>query len=156
MTHMTEKETAQQMHQATLELVQNWDIAGYIHDDIGKFVRSLNSWKMQGLQKNMTMFKRFVYLLDDQNTKQIGCDLKDPYFMSKRGRAIVLAKMEGKKGVKSDNSQSRIVRIMSKVAAMFVFQAAEFCNGSRDRMQIIDFSKIRTAIVRRMKETAVK
>lgn len=147
---MTEKETAQQMQAAVLATTATWDIAGYIADDLTKFVRSLNSRKLGILQKNMTIFKRFVYLLDDQNTKQIGCQMTDGYFMSKRGRAVIAIKCQGKKGGHPDNSQARIVRVMSKVAAMFVFQAAEFCNGSKDRMQIIDFAKIRAAIVRRM------
>jgi hypothetical protein len=50
-------------------------------------------------------------------------------------------------------SQARIIQIASTIKAMFVFQAVEFCNGSIDRMKIIDFSKIRSSIVRKCQET---
>jgi hypothetical protein len=147
-THMNEKQKADQLKAVYSELIAQWDIAGYIRDDLEKFARSLNSWKMQSLQRHMWLFKKFVFLLDDQNTKQIGIAMRDNYFMSQRGYTM----LSKKKGGDTDVVQSRVVRIMSKIAAMFVFEATEFCNGSADRMCIIDFTKLRAAIVRRMQE----
>jgi hypothetical protein len=145
---MNEKQKADQLKTKYNEVIAQWDIAWYIRDDVEKFSRSLNSWKMASLQRHGGLFKRFVFLLDDQNTKQIGVAMPDRYFMSKRGYLLLSQKKWGGGIV----VQSRVVRIMSKIAAMLVFEATEFCNGSADRMCIIDFTKLRAAIVRRMQE----
>jgi hypothetical protein len=87
-------------------------------------------------------------LLDDQNTKQIASSLVDEYYMSKRWAASLAKK-------KVVISQSRVIQVASKIKAMFVFQAIEFCNGSIDRMKVIDFAKIRASIIRKCKVDTV-
>ena len=142
---MTEKQKADTIRTELLAYCSSWDIAWFLRDEITMFLRSLNSYKLEKLSYNKTLFKRFMFLLDDQNTKQLQYGLKDLYYMSKRG----MTALSKKKYAKSWLTQARVIQVASKIKAMFVFQAVEFCNGSMDRMKVIDFSKIRTSIVRK-------
>ncbi len=86
-----------------------------------------------------------MFLLDDQHTKQLGIASMDAYYMSKRWAQSLSKKKRAEQWL----SQARIIQVASKIKAMFVFQAVEFCNGSMDRMKVIDFSKIRASIMRK-------
>ncbi len=141
---MTEKQKADNLKKELINYISKWDVAGFLLDETTHFVRGINSYKLEKLLANKSLFKRFIYLLDDQNTKQIAAKVTDEYYMSKRG-ATSLAKK------KIVVSQSRIIQVASKIKAMFVFQAIEFCNGSIDRMKVIDFAKIRATIIRKCK-----
>lgn len=68
------------------------------------------------------------------------------YYLSRRGQASLAKKYTVANVLQS---LSLIVQISSKIKAMFVFQATEFCNGSDDRMKVIDFAKIRTQVVKK-------
>ena len=81
---MTEKQKADTLRNELLVHIVSWDIAGFLQDETSLFLRSLNSWKLEKIQCNFSLFKRFLYLLDDQNTKQLHASLVDPYYMSKR------------------------------------------------------------------------
>jgi RAB protein geranylgeranyltransferase component A len=118
-----------------------------LHDEVENFVKSLNSWKIEKLSKNLAMFKKYMYLLDDQNTKQVGHALMDSYNLSARGKKA-LSKRPPR--TKSAHHMSSIVQVSSKIKAMFVFQATEFCNGGDDRMKVIDFARLRSTIVRKL------
>lgn len=142
---MTEMQKLDQLRAALLEYSDSWDIAGFLMDEMRLFVRSLNSYKLQKLMFNKTLFKRFMFLLDDQNTKQLWYTLGDNYYMSQRWQ-LALSK---KKSLPWKMTQSRIIQVASKIKAMFVFQAVEFCNWSMDRMKVIDFARIRTSIVKK-------
>lgn len=146
---MTEKQKADALRNELLAYCSKRDIAWFLLDEIKTFLRSLNSYKLEKLSNNKTLFKRFMFLLDDQNTKQLHYALSDLYYMSKRG----MQSLSKKKPTDKWLSQARMIQIASKVQAMFVFQAVEFCNGSLDRMKVIDFSKIRSSIVRKCQET---
>ena len=146
---MTEKQKADTMRNDLLAYCAKRDIAGFLIDEIKSFLRSLNSYKLEKLAYNKTLFKRFMFLLDDQNTKQLQYALKDSYYMSHRW----MMSLSKKKATDTWLSQARMIQIASKVQAMFVFQAVEFCNGSMDRMKVIDFSKIRSSIMRKCQET---
>jgi hypothetical protein len=145
---MTEKQKSDMLKKELIKCITKRDVAGFLLDETVHFVQGINSYKLEKLTANKSLFKRFMYLLDDQNTKQIGSSLVDEYYMSKRG-SVSLAK---KKVV---ISQSRVIQIASKIKAMFVFQAIEFCNGSLDRMKVIDFAKIRASIIRKCKVDTV-
>lgn len=146
---MTEKQKADTMRNELLAYCAKRDIAWFLLDEIKNFLRSLNSYKLEKLSHNKTLFKRFMFLLDDQNTKQLQYSLNDSYYMSQRW----MLALRKKKPADQWLSQARMIQIASKVQAMFVFQAVEFCNGSMDRMKVIDFSKIRSSIVRKCQET---
>ncbi len=68
------------------------------------------------------------------------------YYLSRRGQASLAKKYTVANILQS---LSLIVQISSKIKAMFVFQATEFCNGSDDRMKVIDFAKIRAQVVKK-------
>ena len=146
---MTEKQKADMMRNELLAYCSKRDIAWFLLDEIKTFLRSLNSYKLEKLSSNKTLFKRFMFLLDDQNTKQLHYSLNDSYYMSQRW----MQALSKKKKAETWLSQARMIQIASKVQAMFVFQAVEFCNGSMDRMKVIDFSKIRSSIMRKCQET---
>lgn len=146
---MTEKQKSDTMRNELLAYCSKRDIAWFLIDEIKTFLRSLNSYKLEKLSSNKTLFKRFMFLLDDQNTKQLQYSLKDSYYMSYRWMMALSKKKTTDKWL----SQARMIQIASKVQAMFVFQAVEFCNGSMDRMKVIDFSKIRSSIVRKCQAT---
>lgn len=146
---MTEKQKADMMRNELLAYCSKRDIAWFLLDEIKTFLRSLNSYKLEKLSSNKTLFKRFMFLLDDQNTKQLQYSLNDSYYMSQRW----MQALSKKKKAETWLSQARMIQIASKVQAMFVFQAVEFCNGSMDRMKVIDFSKIRSSIMRKCQET---
>lgn len=146
---MTEKQKADIIRNELLKYSSSWDIAWFLLDEVHMFLRSLNSYKLEKLSFNKTLFKRFMFLLDDQNTKQLQFSHPDTYYMSKRW-IVALSK---KKYAENGLSQARIIQVASKIKAMFVFHAVEFCNGSMDRMKVIDFSKIRSSIVRKCQET---
>lgn len=143
--HMTEKQKADMIRKELLAYASWWDVATFLIDETQMFFQSLNCWKLEKLKANKTLFKRFVFLLDDQHAKQIHYPLRDRYYMSKRAYDAL-----SKKSWKEPISQARIVQVASKIKAMFVFQAVEFCNGSLDRMNVIDFSRIRASIVRKL------
>ncbi len=68
------------------------------------------------------------------------------YYLSRRGQASLAKKYTVANVLQS---LSLIVQISSKIKAMFVFQATEFCNGSDDRIKVIDFAKIRAQVVKK-------
>jgi hypothetical protein len=142
---MTEKQKLDQLRAQLLAYSDSWDIAGFLMDEIRLFVRSLNSYKLQKLMFNKTLFKRFMFLLDDQNTKQLGYALDDRYYLSARW-ASALSK---KKQLDSRLTHARVIQVASTIKAMYVFQAVEFCNWSMDRMKVIDFARIRASIVKK-------
>ncbi len=146
---MTEKQKADSIRKQLLWTINSWDVAGFLRDEAYMFLRSLNSWKLDKFHHNFNLFKRFLYLLDDQNTKQMRQSISDEYYMSKRWVAWYAKK---KVVDTTPITQARMIQVASKIKAMFVFQAVEFCNGSIDRMKVIDFAKIRASIVRRCKE----
>lgn len=145
---MTEKQKADMMRVELTRYSASRDVAWFLMDEIQLFVRSLNSYKLEKLMQNKSLFKRFMFLLDDQNTRQLHIALNDSYYMSKRWNESLSKKKFAEKWI----SQAHIVQVASTIKAMFVFQAVEFCNGSMDRMKVIDFSKIRASIMRKCKE----
>ncbi len=68
---MTEQQKVQSLREQLKTHIASWDIAGFLRDETYKFIGSLNSWKLQKLVTNLHVFKKYVYLLDDQNTKQM-------------------------------------------------------------------------------------
>lgn len=146
---MNEQEKALLMRRNLKMQIAKWDIAGFLREEINGFLAVLSSWKLEKLTVNFAMFKRFIYLLDDQNTKQLGVRYgHENYFLSQRGEKL-LAKKRTKKDL---DVNAHAVKILGKMKAIFVFQATEFCNGSLDRMKIVDFAKIRSTIVQKCKK----
>lgn len=144
---MTEQQKALALRNEILEYISHWDIAWFLQDEVGNFVKSLNSWKLEKLGKNLSMFKKYLYLLDDQNTKQVGHALMDSYSISARWRKEIAKRVPR---AKAGNHMSSLVQVSSKIKAMFVFQATEFCNGGDDRMKVIDFARLRSTIVKKL------
>ena len=68
---MTEQQKAQSLREKLKTHIASWDIAWFLRDETYKFIGSLNSWKLEKLASNLHVFKKYVYLLDDQNTKQM-------------------------------------------------------------------------------------
>ncbi len=68
------------------------------------------------------------------------------YYLSRRGQASLAKKHTVSRILQS---LSLVVQVSSKIKAMFVFQATEFCNGSEDRMKVIDFTRIRAQVVKK-------
>ncbi len=75
------------------------------------------------------------------------------YYLSRRGQASLAKKYTVSHIMQS---LSLVVQISSKIKAMFVFQATEFCNGSDDRMKVIDFTKIRAQITKKCQTPKAK
>lgn len=148
---MNEQEKAHLLRRNLKKQVTDWDIAWYLYEEVVSFLQVLSSWKLEKLTTNFAMFKKFVYLLDDQNTKQMKVKhyTTSDYYLSKRGQKLIDKKM--KQHTITDVNM-HIVKVSGKVKALFVFEATEFCNGSVDRMKLIDFSKIRAAIVAKCKK----
>ena len=147
---MNEQEKSLLLRRNLKKQINTWDISGYLHEEVCSFLGVLSSWKLEKLTTNFPMFKKFVYLLDDQNTKQMWVKHGvGDYYLSKRG-ATLLAKK--KKVSIQDDVNTHIVRVSGKIKAIFVFQATEFCNGSVDRMKIVDFAKIRASIMQKCKK----
>lgn len=68
---MNELEQAQQLRAQILAKVTEWDIAGYLKSECEYFLKHLNSYKLQNLRANFPLFKKYMLLLDDQQTKQV-------------------------------------------------------------------------------------
>jgi hypothetical protein len=81
---MTEKQKSDMLKKELIGYITKWDVAGFLLDETVHFVQGINSYKLEKLTANKSLFKRFIYLLDDQNTKQIASSLVDEYYMSKR------------------------------------------------------------------------
>jgi hypothetical protein len=81
---MTEKQKSDSIRNELLEYCAKWDVAEFLLDETKTFLRSLNSFKLEKLSQNKTLFKRFMFLLDDQNTRQLQYSLQDSYYMSQR------------------------------------------------------------------------
>lgn len=146
---MNEQEKALLLRRNLKKQIATRDIAWFLHEEVNAFLAVLSSWKLEKLTVNFAMFKRFVHLLDDQNTKQLGVRYgRENYFLSERGEKM-LAKKRTRKEV---DMNAHAVKVTGKIKAIFVFQATEFCNGSVDRMKIVDFSKIRAAIIAKCKK----
>jgi hypothetical protein len=81
---MTEKQKSDSIRNELLAYCAKWDVAEFLLDETKTFLRSLNSFKLEKLSQNKTLFKRFMFLLDDQNTRQLQYSLQDSYYMSQR------------------------------------------------------------------------
>lgn len=154
---MTEMEQAQDLRDQIMEKVSAWDIAGYLKSECEYFLKHLNSYKLLNLKANFPLFKKYLLLLDDQQTKQVKLSLAKAananarlenvdFFFSRKGQRVL-----GER-VKAIATYTVIVqKIMQKIKAIFLLQATEFVHGSQMRMKVVDFKRIHDTIVSKCK-----
>ena len=156
---MSETQQASVLRDELNERVARLDIAGYLKSECEYFLKHLNSYKLQNLQSNFVLFKKYLLLLDDQQTKQVKIALSKAgisngkidnldFFFSRRGQRVL-----GEKAQNIAMYTLVVQKIMQKIKAIFLFQAIEFVNGSELRMKIVDFKRIHDTIVKRCKVT---
>jgi len=150
---MSELQQAQTIRTDIMTSISKRDIAGFLKLEAEYFLGHLNSYKLDALRHNLGMFKKYVLLLDDQQTKQTKIILdKKPsspsrisnvnFFFSHRGQQVLGNRLECIGG-----NNVALQKIMQKIKAIFLFQAPEFVNGSELRMKIVDFKRIHKSIV---------
>lgn len=154
---MSELEQAHAVRSELMEKISHLDIAGYLKSECEYFLKHLNSYKMENLKANFPLFKKYILLLDDQQTKQVKLSLAKAgiakskienidFFFSRRGQRVLGDK------VSAIAMYSVIVqKIMQKIKAIFLFQATEFVNGSQMRMKVVDFKRIQNTIMSKCK-----
>lgn len=154
---MTEVQQALELRNELNERIAHLDIAGYLKSECEYFLKHLNSYKLQNLKANFVLFKKYILLLDDQNTKQVKLALAKSgmttgkvsnidFFFSRRGQKAL-----GEKAKAIATYTVIVQKIMQQIKAIFLFQATEFVHGSELRMKVIDFKRIHDMIVRKCK-----
>ncbi len=154
---MTELEQAQRLREQILAKVSQLDIAGYLKSECEYFLKHLNSYKLENLKTNFSLFKKYMLLLDDQQTKQVklmlakACLAKTKmenvdFFFSRRGQRVL-----GEKVTAIATYSVIVQKIMQKIKAIFLFQATEFVHGSQMRMKVVDFKRIHDTIMTKCK-----
>ena len=157
---MTELQQAAELRDELNEKISHLDIAWFLKSECEYFLKHLNSYKLQNLKLNFTLFKKYLLLLDDQQTKKVKLSLAKlgmstgktenlDFFFSRRGQRVL-----GEKAKAIATYTMVVQKIMQKIKAIFLFQATEFVNGSQLRMKVIDFKRIHDTIVRRCKTIA--
>lgn len=151
---------AQELRDELNEKVSRLDIAWYLKSECEYFLKHLNSYKLENLKWNFTLFKKYLILLDNQQTKQVKAVISNlaktdgkvknlGFFFSKRGQRAL-----GDKVKYIATNGTVVQKVMQKIKAIFLFQATEFVNGSQLRMKVIDFKRIHDTIVRKCKVIA--
>jgi len=154
---MTELQQAAELRDELNGRIARLDIAGYLKSECEYFLKHLNSYKLTNLKSNFILFKKYLLLLDDQQTKQVKLALVKAwltngkieninFFFSRRGQRIL-----GGKAKEIAQYALVVQKIMQRIKAIFLFQATEFVHGSELRMKIVDFKRINDMIVRRCK-----
>lgn len=154
---MTEMQQSQELRDELNGKIARLDIAGYLKSECEYFLKHLNSYKLGNLKSNFVLFKKYLLLLDDQQTKQVKLALAKSglgttrlenldFFFSRRGQRIL-----GDKAKEIAMYTHVVQKIMQKIKAIFLFQATEFVHGSELRMKIVDFKRIHDMIVRKCK-----
>lgn len=154
---MTEIQQATQLRDELNHKVAGLDIAGYLKSECEYFLKHLNSYKLENLKANFVLFKKYLLLLDHQQTTQVKLALAKAgmatgrienldFFFSRRGQRIL-----GEKAKAIAMYTLVVQKIMQKIKAIFLFQATEFVHGSELRMKIVDFKRIQDMIVRKCK-----
>ncbi len=154
---MTELQQAKELRDELNEKIRRLDIAGFLKSECEYFLKHLNSYKLENLKSNFTLFKKYLMLLDNQQTRQVKLLLAKlektnnnvknmDFFFSKRGQRAL-----GEKAKAIATGTVMVQKIMQKIKAIFLFQATEFVNGSQLRMKVIDFKRIHDLIVRKCK-----
>lgn len=72
---MTEMQQSKELRDALNAKIATRDIAGYLKSECEAFLGHLNSYKLENLKANLGLFKKYLMLLDDQQTKQIKISL---------------------------------------------------------------------------------
>ena len=154
---MTEMQNATELRDELNQKIAGLDIAGYLKSECEYFLKHLNSYKLQNLKLNFSLFKKYLLLLDDQQTKQVKLSIAKlgvgkgnvenlDFFFSRRGQRAL-----GDRAKAIATYTVAVQKIMQKIKAIFLFQATEFVNGSELRMKVIDFKRIHDMIVRKCK-----
>lgn len=68
---MTELQQAAELRDELNGRIARLDIAGYLKSECEYFLKHLNSYKLTNLKSNFILFKKYLLLLDDQQTKQV-------------------------------------------------------------------------------------
>ncbi len=157
MSTTSEAQYAAELREEINEKVGALDIAWYLKSECEYFIKHLNSYKLVNLKTNFALFKKYLLLLDDQQTKQVKLSLAKlthtpaninniDFFFSRRGQRALGERANG-----IATYTVVVQKIMQKIKAIFLFQATEFVNGSDLRMRIVDFKRIHAMIVRKCK-----
>ncbi len=157
---MTEIQQSAQLRDELNLKVAHLDIAWYLKSECEYFLKHLNSYKLENLKANFVLFKKYLLLLDHQQTMQVKLALAKTgltngrienidFFFSRRGQRVLGDK------ARAIAAYSLVVqKIMQKIKAIFLFQATEFVHGSELRMKIVDFKRIQEMIVKKCKVVA--
>lgn len=154
---MTEIQQSKELRDELNEKISRLDIAWYLKSESEYFLKHLNSYKLRNLKSNFVLFKKYLLLLDDQQTRQVKLALAKSglgstkienldFFFSRRGQRVL-----GEKAKEIAMYTHVVQKIMQKIKAIFLFQATEFVHGSELRMNVIDFKRIHAMIVNKCK-----
>ena len=128
------------------EEIKDLDIAGYLRDEVGDFLKHLHYYKIKNILQNIDALKEYLICLDHQNTDQIH-ELEHvhnedmtrekehdiQYYISKKWLEKV---GEHKIKQKIWENDFNLNYVMQGVKWFLVLTADEFCNASPTRMSI--------------------
>ena len=128
------------------EEIKDLDIAGYLRDEVGDFLKHLHYYKIKNILQNIDALKEYLVCLDTQNTDQIhqlehmqDQDIDEEqehdlhYYVSKKGLKKV---GEHKMRQKIRQNDFNLNYVMQGIKGFLVLTADEFCNASPTRMSI--------------------
>ncbi len=128
------------------EEIKDLDIAGYLRDEVGDFLKHLHYYKIKNILQNIDALKEYLVCLDTQNTDQIhqlehmqDQDIDEEqehdlhYYVSKKGLKKV---GEHKMRQKIRQNDFNLNYVMQGVKGFLILTADEFCHASPTRMSI--------------------
>lgn len=136
----------QQLLQQISEQINALEIAGYIKEEVLASLKYLHWYKLQNIQKNLTLFCEYLEYLNFQNTdkiSQLGTNTSKTLSEEKRELSYFLVP-EKKLSKKSEHSLLQkiaangyeLLTLIQGVKGILVLSIDEFCNASQTRMGI--------------------
>ena len=139
---MTKKEI---LIEQILNEVRDLDIAGYLKQEIEKFLWFFHAYKLNNIVSNLDFLKDYLLFLDHKSTRQIhGLD-HDPvddidiwdhdmhYYVSKKWLDVV---WENKMKQKIWQSDFNLSSVMLGIKGFLLLTMDEFCNATPTRLSI--------------------
>jgi hypothetical protein len=128
-----------------LENIENLDIAGYLKEEIAKFLWFFHVYKLNNIIVNIDFLKDYLIFLDHKSTRQIhkldhemidSVDIWDRnihYYISKKWLDIV---WEDKIKQKIWQNDYNLVSVMLWIKGFLLLTMDEFCNATPTRLSI--------------------
>ncbi|HKL43967.1 MAG TPA: hypothetical protein VJ892_01670 [Candidatus Absconditabacterales bacterium] len=139
---MTKKEI---LTKEIIKNIEDLDIAGYLKEEIEKFLGYFHSYKLKNIVSNIDFLKDYLVFLDHKNTKQIhqlehdhidDIDIGEHnvnYYVSKKGLELV---GEHKIKQKIWENDFNLSSVMLGIKGFLLLTVDEFCNATPTRLSI--------------------